>query len=230
MSFSDFLALLSKYGIKSSLITAVLVVLYFLSKSQLFIHMSKTIFDKFHSKRKVRETDILNHNLFNYIDLWINSKIPTLIFSTEYRTIIFRKYLTIYLKKHKECTLSYINSKIYERMDQGELWKSILKLINDTIYEYENEMRNIGIPPIIIEKMKNKINDNINLTIDLLEGICNSDFYDSDQNLLKVYSILNIILTILENTVSSAEEICDSINGQLKGLSIKEGSKIYREP
>lgn len=230
MSFSDFLTLLSKYGIKSSLVTAALVVLYFLSKSQLFIHISKTLFDKFHSKKKVRETDILNHNLFNYIDLWINSKIPTLIFSTEYRTIIFRKYLTIYLKKHKECTLSYINSKIYEKMDQGELWKSILKLINDTIYEYENEMRNIGIPPIIIEKMKNKINDNINLTIDLLEGICNSDFYDSDQNLLKVYSILNIILTILENTVSSAEEICDSINGQLKGLSIKEGSKIYREP
>ena len=230
MTLQDFLTLLSKYGVKSSLITVLLILIYIISKSPLFLDIFKSFFNKFHSKKKVRETDILNHNLFNYIDLWINSKIPTLIFSTEYRTIIFRKYLTIYLKKHKDCTLSYINSKTYERMDQGELWKSILKLINDTIYEYENEMKQIGIPPIIIEKMKNKINDNINLTIDLLEGICNSDFYDSDQNLLKVYSILNIILTILENTVSSAEEICDSINGQLKGLSLKEGNKLYREP
>ena len=186
MSLTDFLTLLSRYGIKSSLITVCLMFFYFVTRSQLLTHITKTLFDKFHSTKKVRDTDILNHNLFNYIDLWINSKIPILNFSSEYRTIIFRKYLTIYLKKHKECILSYINSKAYEKMDQVELWKSLLKLINETIYEYENEMNLVGIPAIIISKMKNKINDNINLTIDLLEGICNSNFYDSDQNLLKV--------------------------------------------
>jgi hypothetical protein len=42
--------------------------------------------------------------------------------------------------------------------------------------------------------------------------------YVADKNLLKVYSILNILLSVLENTISNSEEVCDSINGQLKGL------------
>ena len=81
-------------------------------------------------------------------------------------------------------------------------------------------MESIGIPKIIIEKMKVRNNDTISLTIDLLEGVCNSQFYASDKNLLKVYSILNILLSVLENTISSSANICNSINGQLKGLTM----------
>ena len=51
----------------------------------------------------------------------------------------------------------------------------------------------------------------------MVEGICSSQFYDSEQNLLKVYSILNILQTVLENTVNSSNVICDGINGVLKG-------------
>jgi hypothetical protein len=81
-------------------------------------------------------------------------------------------------------------------------------------------MESVGIPKIIIEKMKVRNNDTISLTIDLLEGVCTSQFYASDRNLLKVYSILNILLSVLENTISSSANICNSINGQLKGLSM----------
>jgi hypothetical protein len=57
--------------------------------------------------------------------------------------------------------------------------------------------------------MKVKNNDNILLTIDLVEGICSSPFYNSEKNRLKVYSILNILLSVLENTVNKTEDICD---------------------
>jgi len=90
-------------------------------------------------------------------------------------------------------------------------------------------MSDVGIPKIIIEKMKVKNNEMINLIIDLIEGISNSSFYDSENNLLKVYSILNIILSILENTISSSDSICNSINGQLKGLTFNDGGKIVKE-
>jgi hypothetical protein len=69
--------------------------------------------------------------------------------------------------------------------------------------------------------MKVKNNDNITLTFDLIEGVCGSQFYDSDKNLLKVYSILNILLSVLENTISNSESVCNSINGQLKGLNFE---------
>jgi hypothetical protein len=46
----------------------------------------------------------------------------------------------------------------------------------------------------------------------------------------KVYSILNIVLSILENTISGSESTCNSINGQLSGLSFNDGGRIVTEP
>lgn len=172
------------------------------------------------SYKVISESDILNHDIFNYLNFWVYSKIPTLEFSSEYRTIVFRKYLTIYLKKHKETFKKFIEEKSFIKMDDTQLWNTFLSLINEIIYDYETEMLATGIPKIIIEKMKSKNNDRILLTIDLIEGICNSSFYNSEKNYLKIYSILNIYLAILENTISSSVKICDSINGQLKGMSM----------
>ena len=115
-------------------------------------------------------------------------------------------------------------------MDESELWKNFLSLVNNIVYDYEREMLDAGIPQIIISKMKAKNNDTISLTIDLIEGICNSKFYSSADNLLKIYSILNIMLSILENTIQNSEAVCNSINGQLKGMTFTDGLKNYKEP
>jgi hypothetical protein len=109
-------------------------------------------------------------------------------------------------------------------MDDSELWNSLLSLINKIIHDYEKESESIGIPRVIIEKMKKRNNDILSLTLDLFEGVCNSQFYSSDKNLLKVYSILNILLSVLENTLSSSASVCNLINGELKGL-VMDGKK-----
>jgi hypothetical protein len=180
--------------------------------------------------RHINESDILNHDIFNYIDFWIYSKVPTIQFSTEYRTIIFKKYLTIYLKSYKKVIQEFINSGSYKNMDQSEFWKNLLSMINRIVYDYEKECSNVGIPDIIINRMKQRNNESIQLTIDLVSNITNSQFYQSDNNFLKLYSILNIILSVLENTISNSESICNSINGQLKGMSIIEGGREIKEP
>jgi len=212
-----------------------------LTKSTWFNNFMTKISDRFLDKvmkkktevvkiRTITESDILNHEIFKYIDFWMYSRVPTIQFSTEYRTVVFRKYLSIYLKKHKENIKKYVDEKKFETMDDPTLWNSLLDLINDTIYDYEKEMESVGIPKIVIEKMKVKNNDIISLTIDLISGVCDSQFYTSEKNLLKIYSILNIMLSILENTISNSEHICNSINGQLKGLKFTDGNKIFTEP
>ena len=171
--------------------------------------------------KMISESDITNHDIFNYIDFWMYSKIPTFQFSTEFRTVVFRKYLTLYLKSYKKNIAEFVNSKDYQTMDSAKIWKALLDLINHIIYDYERDMIEAGIAKPVIEKMKSKNNDTITLTIDLIEGICNSQFYESDKNFLKVYSILNILLSVLENTISNSEAICNSINGQLKGMTFE---------
>lgn len=172
------------------------------------------------SNKIISESEIINHDIFNFLNFWIHSKIPTLEFSSDFRTIVFRKYLTIYLRKHKENFRKFIEEKSFCDMDDTQLWNTILSLINEIIYDYETEMMAVGIPRIIIEKMKSKNNERISLTIDLIEGVCNSSFYNSEKNYLKIYSILNIYLAILENTIAGSVKVCDSINGQLKGMSM----------
>ena len=45
-----------------------------------------------------------------------------------------------------------------------------------------------------------------------------------------MYSILNILLSVLENTISNSEAVCNSINGQLKGLQFIDNGKNIKEP
>ena len=235
MNFNtDLLKLIQDHGIKGVIFVLVMILLYGMGKSKwLGLWLSK-MSDKFVERfikketkdinsgvRKINDSDITNHDIFNYIDFWTYSKVPTFQFSTEFRTAVFRKYLTIYLKNYKRNIEKFLADKSYETMDEPQILKGFLNLINQTVYDYEREMVEAGITPIIIEKMKVKNNDNISLTIDLVEGVCSSQFYNSENNLLKIYSILNILLTVLESTVNNAEGVCNTINGQLKGLTFE---------
>lgn len=231
MDIKDIAELLSKYGFKGTLFTIFVFLLLTMLKSSWFSTILSKLSDKFVEKfmrskvkdvnshvKAITDSDIANHDIFNYIDFWTYSKVPTIQFSTEYRTVVFRKYLTIYLKSYKKKISDFVNSRDYQTMDDAKVWKALLDLINQIVYDYEREMIDSGLPKIVVDKMKAKNNDTITLTIDLIEGICNSQFYDSEKNFLKVYSILNILLSVLENTISNSENVCNSINGQLKGL------------
>lgn len=240
MEIKDMLIILENYGFSGLIGVSSIFLIFVLVKtkwfSKFFAKFTDFIIDKFlsmrASKSKVKnltESEILNHDIFSYINFMIYSKVPTLKFSTEYRTVVFRKYLSIYLKAHKVKIKEFVEKKEFEKMDESQLWNSLLILINSIIYEYETEMRLLKISEVIIEKMKSKNNDTLSLTIDLLQNVCNSNFYDSDKNYLKMYSILNIMLSILENTISASEMICNSINGELKGLKYSENGKTYTE-
>lgn len=230
-----------EYGLLASIIVGLVFLFMYLAKMgwivKIFNKIQEFFLYKF-LKNKVKEekdisiieSDVLSHDIFTYIDFWTYSKVPTIEFSTEYRSVVFRKYLAIFLKSYKRKLKEFIMSGEFKSMDNAKLWQSFLKLINDIVYDYEKNMAEQGIPKIIIDKMKVKNNDMINLIIDLIEGICNSSFYNSENNLLKVYSILNIILSVLENTISHSESTCNSINGQLKGLSFNDGGRIVTEP
>lgn len=236
MTITEITSLFEHYGYKGSIFAIVVFLLITLVKgkwlSELFSKISESFIERFMRKktkditivRNITDSDITNHDIFNYIDFWMYSKVPTFQFSTEYRTAIFRKYLTIYLKCYKKNISKFTISKDYQEMDDAKLHNNLLNLINLTVYDYERECEETGIPRIIIEKMKLKNNDTITLTLDLIEGVCSSQFYKSDKNLLKVYSILNILLSVLENTISNSENVCNSINGALKGL-IFDGKK-----
>ena len=165
----------------------------------------------------ITKSNIENHDILYYLDFWINSKIPTLEFSTEYRTEVFRLYLTIYLISFRNNIKDIINKESYQHMDRFELTTYFIKEMQKIVFEYEQNAKLKGIPPIIIQKMKVKNNNFIQLNMNLIENITSSNYYHSENNLLKVYSILNITCSMLDNTLVNSEKVCNNINGELKG-------------
>lgn len=234
MTFNDLISFLKGYGMQGTGLAIICFILWSLLKTDWFSKKITKLWDKILGKKtnnhEVNISHIVNHNMFSYIDFWIYSKVPTIRFSSEYRTIIFRKYLTILLMKYRDNMHQYISSNVYEKMDEAELWKSILSLLNNIVYDYEKEMENMGIPKIIIERMKERNNETITLIIDLTEAVCSSEFYNSDNNLLKIFSIQNILLSVLQNTITNSILVCNAINGELKGqYVIVDGKKIIEK-
>jgi len=172
MAVEELIKMLEKYGIKGLLIGLAYIIIRTIIKSEWFGDWWSKFTDKFVEfvlRKKVKEplhevseSDILNHDVFNYIDFWTYSKIPTFQFSTEYRTVVFRKYLAIFLKNYKIGLKDFIQSKNYQKMEQAELWKSLLDLLNKIIMEYERECEDQGIPKIVVLKMKAR--NNIKIT------------------------------------------------------------------
>ena len=114
MELKDIIQEFTKYGPKGLLLLSIVLIIITIVKSEwfgkLFTKVSRQLVEYFMKKKidtesgpkLITESDIINHDIFNYIDFWMYSKVPTFQFSTEYRPIVFRKYLNIFLKKHIE--------------------------------------------------------------------------------------------------------------------------------
>jgi hypothetical protein len=176
-------------------------------------------------KVSLSESDIINHEIFNYVDYWVYSVMPTLILKSDFRTYVFRDYLQEQFRAYKKVLTDFAIDGSYKDMDWSELRKTMLRCISDIVFEYESKMRAEGIPEIIIIKMKAKNNDTISLMNDLINTI-NEERYSSPNNLLPVYTFLNFMNAILENMMQHCENVSNELNGELSGLTYKG----YKEP
>lgn len=232
---------LEKFGTKGIILGLIITLIGTIVKTKWFgefwTKITNNILDRLIKKeephtQEITKSDLINHDLFTYIDFWLNSKIPTFQFSTEYRTFVFRKYLKLYLESYKEEILEFVKSENFKDMDASKLKKNLFDTLNNVVLNYEKKASEAGVPNIVIIKMKTRNNDTIDLTLDLISSVSDSPFYESPNNYLKIYSILNIVLSILENTLSNSQSTCNSINGELKNQKFVdvETGKVYIEP
>ena len=181
------------------------------------------------SEPKITESQVINHQLFNYINFWLHNKIPTLSFRTEYRNIVFRKYLKIFYSSHYKILKDYVKSEKYKGVDIPTIEKQMVRIVTDITVDYEKTMLSEGIPDVIVSKMKIVLKRDLELLINLIQKISVSPVYDGDDNLLRVYSFLNVVNSILESTITNIIEVCDSINGELAGLSMGGKTEPFKD-
>jgi hypothetical protein len=225
MEGNELIELVDKYGTWGGVGMALLTLIYSFIKSEKMGELLKGIagwFRKSFSGKgdDVTISDIVNHDIFTQMDYWTYSKVPTYDFGTDYRNVVFRKYLAIYLRVYKKNLKAFVQSGDFKKMDRAELWTTWLSTFNKIVYEYELECKSAGIPDVVINKMKERNNDSLQLMMELSHSIIVSNFYADEDNLLRVYSIMNIILSVSESTIIGAEKVCSTINGELRGQTM----------
>lgn len=236
MKFEDFLGQFSGYGITGTILVALAYISRFVAKSKWFEKIIDKVVDNLFTKKDkkstnetVAESNIVNHEIFSYIDFWVSNKIPSMVFANDFRTAVFRKYLSVYLLKYKNNLKEFVTDKKYQTMSENELFGALIGLVNKTIYEYEMELTEIGVPHIVISRMKIKCNEFTALSIDLMEGICTNDFFNSDKNLLKVSAVLNTLYPVFNNLILNSIPTCNSINGAMQGMTFQGYMEPYHD-
>ena len=220
MTIIDWTTLFKTYGWIGVMVVALAYIAF--QKPQYF----KTVINVFHNSAVISETQLTNHVVFSQLDFWIIKKVPTFNFKSKFRNLVFRDYLTIYLKTYKYRIEEFVNDKKYEDLDNNEFWNTLAELFNSISKEYEAEMSDSGIPLLVIEKMKTYDSNSVELMMKLIKGVSQSEFYKSEKNQLKIYSALNIICPIIENVILHSEEVCTVLNGELTGMTYKNETEI----
>lgn len=228
INLEQMIGIIHNYGLKTGLFLIISTTILALLKSKILGELLKKHIDKWienvfrknkdNANRVVfKDSDVLNHEIFNYIDFWLYSSIPTLKFKTDYRTAVFRKYLFVYYKQHRDSIHLFVNDGKYKDMDNATLKSNMYSLFGDIVFSYESKMKNEKLPDAVIAKMKLKNNETYALLLELVNSVCDNHFYDTDKNMLKMFTILNILNATLEYTINVATEVCDNINGELSG-------------
>jgi hypothetical protein len=170
---------------------------------------------------QVLSSSALVHNtLFSSVDYWVSSVVPSMEFSTSYRNIVFKKYLTLYLTSYKEVISDFVYTEGYVNMDSDEFEQSLRGLINKVVVESDKKMSSAKIPDVVVNKMKAENEKILSLTLDFVGAVSRSKNQVDEKNIAKMQTFLTLINYLLQTIVDGSVGVCNSINGQLSGLSM----------
>lgn len=185
------------------------------------------------SKKKtnsITESNIFLHPIFSRLKSWRNDNVMRLKFSTEYRTIIFQKYLSLFLECHENEIKTFIEKKEFQKMDGAQLLSVVSDLITEINSQHEVKMVDFGIPYVVIERMRKYNTSKTSLVHDHFRSIFENNFYESENNFLRIYTALNLITLLIQIALVNSEIVFNSIGEELSGRTIIHMGREFREP
>jgi hypothetical protein len=165
---------------------------------------------------------IKSHDIFTRFSTWETTKINNLRFGNSKKNLLFRKILNIKFNIIKDKTLELIASNFVEvnrsefkLLVESNMSEMILEYNKNLKYELGKELYNFAIEgPNGFNQWHEKT---IIYALSLIENICDSEnIYDD--NLEKMWAILNTHQSALDATLLSIEKTFYSFNGELDSM------------
>lgn len=235
MEATRLIEILNTYGVRTAITAPIIYALYYLSKSKIVGKIANKlmnrIIDKISNDTKkeadtnIKNSDIENHHIFNKMNNLLYRDIYTVDFGEDTMNILMRDYLSIIIKEFKVGIKVFVNKGDYIKMTPTEYTSELNRVINEILCKIDREVENRSLPVILVDNMKLKTITAVNFFMEITAGIASSHHYEN--NLIKTFSILNILSTVLDNLITkSSIKVADFIYEDLKGISYK--GKIIR--
>jgi len=127
-----------------------------------------------------KETKLINHELFMYIQNCYAFGINTLHIENKNKALLFKVMMKVKMHVISDKCMKFILSVDGEKLSAKELKSKNIQLLTDIVEGYENEWRKIGIAEFIIEDFRKWHMPRIQGVLDSVEHICDSQYYASN--------------------------------------------------
>lgn len=166
--------------------------------------------------------DLLNHVFFGTMEINLKTKVLGLTLPEKGREAIFKDFLKIKFQVFITNVYSWLlqHQSSLDCMTPEALHNEMLKLIAESVNEYEEKVAKEGIPSIVIDKFRKFHNPHVDSVVSGVYNICQCEWIIST-NTEKVGFILNSLANAFDITLVDAEVVLCDINGELDGVVYK---------
>jgi len=160
-----------------------------------------------------KETRLIHHGLFAYIEQCYKLGIETLRIENPLKSRIYKIMMKVKMRVISDKCKDFILSNDGEKWSSKELKTKNMELLTGIVEAYESEWRKIGIPEFIIEIFRRWHMPRIQGVLDAVEHICESDYYTN--NTMKQASVLFAYYNGVHIAMIDAHASFNELNGHV---------------
>lgn len=168
--------------------------------------------------------DLTRHPFFASMQHSVKYRIPHLDIAEPCRKLICRDLLKIKFTVFLRNIQDFLQHGDLNSMSVEHFHESAVMVVSTSVVEYEQQMREAGIPEVVIDRFGHWHQNTLELIMGLIENASNSRFY-RDNN-ARMVAILDWLQAAFQITLLDAEKTLTSLNGELDGIVYK-GMKAH---
>lgn len=179
-------------------------------------------------KKKIgqRTNFMKNHPFFSTMDYLIDVKIPSILFKSQFKRVVFTDILTYLVRASQVVFKDFVAND--SNFDTGhlEFRNNITKAMNQCHQRFVSDCEGSMIPREVMDSFHVWASPLTRFLFSATDNICQSKMYET--NVDKTNTLLSINLAIYDEMISNIELYLEELNGDFVGLVYK-GIKCEEE-
>lgn len=168
---------------------------------------------------RLKNKDLKDHIIFKKFDYLLSYRLDNLSTRCVLRKAIYSNLMKIRIQIYKNEFTSFVQNDNFNQLTPQEFRLALMSLLDRIMKEWIEEANKEGVPQFIMDKFSDKVLHLVNGFFgEYIQNISDSTYLYYDNN-DRMRAILDLSSVIEEYVLNLLEEMLDSFNGEIKGLT-----------